>query len=112
MRSHGVPNFPDPSAGGGIELRPGSGVDPESPAFQAAGQRCRKLLPGGGPRPITAVAKRQILAHAECMRLHGVPNYPDPRFPPGGGVEQFIGPGMNPQSPAFQRAAKACGGGI
>jgi hypothetical protein len=45
MRSHGVPNFPDPSAGGGIPdaLAP-------SPAFLPAAQKCRsKLQPGGGP---------------------------------------------------------------
>jgi hypothetical protein len=44
--------------------------------------------------------------HAQCMRAHGVPDYPDPRFPPGGGVEE----GAGPDSPAFQAAAKACGG--
>src|SRR5579862_5710426 len=44
MRTHGVPNFPDPivttgPGGHGIGIRiggPGSGLDPSSPAFQAA----------------------------------------------------------------------------
>jgi hypothetical protein len=57
MRAHGVPNFPDPKIttgpgghGIGIEIGgpPGSGqsgFDPQSPAFQAAMQKC-----SGGPR--------------------------------------------------------------
>ncbi|MGO9884120.1 MAG: hypothetical protein ACLPV4_14010, partial [Solirubrobacteraceae bacterium] len=32
MRSHGVPNFPDPSAGGGIHISAGSGINPVSPS--------------------------------------------------------------------------------
>jgi hypothetical protein len=52
MRSHGVPNFPDPKAtsDGGIEVGPGpkSSVDPDSPQFKAAEKACRQLLPGAG----------------------------------------------------------------
>jgi hypothetical protein len=37
MRANGVPNFPDPSAGGGgFTFQPGSGVDPGSQAFRVA----------------------------------------------------------------------------
>ena len=43
MRSNGVPNFPDPQ-NGRLTI---TGVDPNSPQFQAAMQACRKLLPGG-----------------------------------------------------------------
>jgi hypothetical protein len=58
MRSHGVPNFPDPefrhSGGGGLGIRiggKGSGIDPNSPQFQAAQKACQSLMPGpkGGP---------------------------------------------------------------
>jgi hypothetical protein len=42
---------------------------------------------------------------ARCMRAHGVSNFPDPR-PGGGGIQ--LGPGVNPQSPAFQSAKRAC----
>src|ERR1700733_8452699 len=35
MRSHGVPNFPDPPFGGvAIRILPGSGIDPQSPQYQ------------------------------------------------------------------------------
>src|SRR5262245_23582699 len=47
MRSHGVPKFPDPKAGGAMTLGTKSGVDPNTPAFQAAQKSCQKLVPGG-----------------------------------------------------------------
>ncbi len=108
MRSHGVPEFPDPAAGGGIKLTPGSGIDPRSPAFQSAQLSCKKDLPGGGPPPVTETQKRQALAFAECMRTHGVPDFPDPIFPASGGIMQGA-PGKS-DAPAFQHGAKACGG--
>jgi len=47
MRAHGVPNFPDPSGQSG-QLGPGSGVDPNSPQFQAAlNGPCESLAPPG-----------------------------------------------------------------
>jgi hypothetical protein len=43
VRSHGVPNFPDPDSSGRI---PDSfGIDQGSPKFQAANQACRKYRP-------------------------------------------------------------------
>jgi hypothetical protein len=45
MQTHGVPNFPDPSANGGI--LGGSGINPNSPQFQQAYQECQSLLSGG-----------------------------------------------------------------
>jgi hypothetical protein len=45
IRSHGVPNFPDPKLhGGGIDL----GEATNSPQFKAAQKACGHLLPGGG----------------------------------------------------------------
>jgi hypothetical protein len=50
MRSHGVPNFPDPQENGqAIHVGGGPGIDPSSPQVQAAQSDCRSLLPGGGP---------------------------------------------------------------
>ncbi|MDZ4861362.1 MAG: pectin acetylesterase-family hydrolase, partial [Candidatus Hydrogenedentes bacterium] len=43
MRDHGIANFPDPT-NDGINLN-GTGVDPESPEFQAAKKACEALLP-------------------------------------------------------------------
>jgi hypothetical protein len=44
MQTHGVPQFPDPTANGAIGLP--QGVDPNSPQFQHAWQECQSNLPG------------------------------------------------------------------
>lgn len=54
MRTHGIPNMPDPQVNSqGIEMRiggpNGSGPKPNSPVLHAAMQACRKLIPGGPP---------------------------------------------------------------
>ena len=122
MRTHGVTNFPDPSAGGGIKINVGSGINPFSPAFKVAQTACRKLLPGplGGNQHPTAqqiASTRQI---SECMRHHGVTGFPDPTFTPPsspagysiiedrGGVVLAVPSTINPQSPVFMQAAKVC----
>jgi hypothetical protein len=47
MRENGVPDFPDPPAGGG-NMGVTTGVDPDSPEFHAAFEACRDILAGGG----------------------------------------------------------------
>ncbi len=62
MRSHGVPNFPDPvisagPGGAGVRIRIGGSpgaLNPSSPAFQAANQTCGKLIGAGALRIGTA----------------------------------------------------------
>ena len=54
MRTHGIPNMPDPQVNSqGIEFRiggaNGSGPKPNSPVLHDAMQACQKLLPGGPP---------------------------------------------------------------
>jgi hypothetical protein len=121
MRSHGVPSFPDPS-GNGIHIGPNSGVDPSSPAFKAARSACGRLLPGGGPGNQHPTAQQIEMARqlSECMREHGVTGFPDPSLtqpsnPAGrslvldmGGVVLAVPSTINPSSPVFTQAAKAC----
>ena len=106
MRSHGVPNFPDPGkpVGG-----PGSGINIQAPAVQSAEQKCDKLTHNPEPKgsPASASQRRAALANAQCMRTHGVPNFPDPTFPSTGGMSVNLA-GLNPQSPAFEHAQAAC----
>lgn len=123
MRSHGVPNFPDPGGGGGgIQIPSGSGINPQSPAFRSAQNACFKLLPGPGSKgPGSEARKLQLLKLAECMRRHGISSFPDPTnsppsAPPAGGGIAFGAPGAFisvPQtlinSPGFKQAATACG---
>ena len=108
MRSHGVPNFPDPNAEG-ISVLP-SGVNQQSPALLSAETGCARLrLGGSGASPIPESRKLQLISVTVCMRKHGVPNLPDPSFHGGtvnlGGSPHF---GINTQSPAFKQAAAVC----
>jgi hypothetical protein len=45
---------------------------------------------------------------SRCMRAHGVPNYPDPVSPVGGGIERRGAPGLSRDSPAVRQAATVC----
>jgi hypothetical protein len=110
MRSHGVPKFPDPDSKGRLMLEagPGTGIDPESAQFKAADQACRKLAPKTTP-PSPAEQARdraQFLRFSACMRAHGLPKFPDPS--PTGGVSIGKSSGLNPRSPQFKAAEKAC----
>ena len=86
MRAHGLPNFPDASAEGGIAIDASSGLDPNSAQFKAAQRACAKLAPNEGKPPSAAeLAKAQeaSLKFSACMRSNGVPNFPDPQFSGG-----------------------------
>lgn len=48
MQTHGVPQFPDPSANGALNVQ---GVNPNSPTFKNAQEKCQHLAPGGGQQP-------------------------------------------------------------
>jgi len=113
MQTHGVPDFPEPNSQGVVQ---GSGLNPGSPSFQAAQKDCRHLLPNGGqPTPAQqAQAMAQALKFSQCMRAHGIADFPDPQSAPGGGIRIALragkGSDLNPQSPQFQAAQNACQG--
>lgn len=117
MRSHGVPNFPDPSSGGGFSVArtPGNstvtidGTTFSGPAFEAAVKTCKLFGGRTSPPPLSASQKKKRIAFAECMRTHGVPNFPDPTFNPQ--TERKLLAVVNPNSPGFQKASNACGPG-
>jgi hypothetical protein len=75
MRSHRVPNFPDPTVSAGVAFEC---MASSSPAFEAAMTACAKLEPQGpgstGPVRPSAATMRQWLAVAKCIRAHAVPN--------------------------------------
>jgi hypothetical protein len=119
MRANGVPNFPD-LRNNGIRIEGSgqtisvNGISVSAPAFTAARQRCEKYMPNtsGTPTPAQATQHERGLKFARCMRSHGVPNFPDPKVVSSHGGNQTVYlPGINPYAPAFQTAAKACGGG-
>jgi hypothetical protein len=117
MRAHGVPQFPDPGspapAGSSVSIL-GAKLPPtmniHAPAFQSALHTCMKQFLAGHPRPpVSAAQKAAALSFARCVRAHGVPNFPDPHFPAGGGIAIPGVPDGNPNAPAFQHAQQVCG---
>ena len=81
MRSHGVPNFPDPvlTPSGGYGYRT-TGIDPHAAAFQGALQACKALPSPWQPtgQQLSPAQQQAWLSWAKCIRAHGVPNFPDP----------------------------------
>src|ERR1700733_5544189 len=91
MRSHVVPNFPDPSAGGGFDIA--STINARCPAYRAARQMCTNLLPGPiAPHTLSDRDRVQLVAATKCMRTHGI-NVADQ---------------ATMHSPAFKPAEQAC----
>ena len=117
MRSHGVPNFPDPGSGGTIPKGTAQQLGVSSAQFQAAELACQHVLPTGRRRSIsratsaieTAVCAPALVQQAlsagrdfaQCMRSHGVPNWPDPAIEPGGGPSSTSG--FRPPAPPVAR---------
>lgn len=112
MRSHGVTNYPDPSAStnGVSKSITQSGINPNSPTFQAANSECKKFQPttGNASQGPSSQANTQQLKFAQCMRKHGVTNYPDPSANSSGGPQSVTQYGIDPNSPIFQAANSAC----
>jgi hypothetical protein len=117
MRAHGVPNFPDPGHGSGNSPQD----NPQSPAFKSASTTCDKLQPESNTPPKPSKSRQLAMVRlAECMRAHGVSNFPDPTLslPPGNvsvidvaGIYFALPPGLDFQSPAVKLARTACGTG-
>jgi hypothetical protein len=118
MRAHGVAEFPEPTEGrllvqGGSQNGHTSGLNPRSAQFQTASKACQKLAPNGGkPNPqLVKQAQERSLKFSQCMRAHGVPNFPDPTFS-GGGVSLTLKAGgagaIDPNSSQFKAGQKAC----
>jgi len=108
MRSDGVPNYPDPDTGGNDQQQT-SAVNQQSPAYQSAQRACAPLHPGNNATPtvISGAQRAAMIANALCIRKHGVPSFPDPRFGRGDGVEVGVVPNQA-DSPAFKQAVKTC----
>jgi hypothetical protein len=107
MRQHGI-DMPDPKfdAQGHMALQNPPGVGPDDPKFKAANQACQQYLPNGGaPQKPNPQEQQQMVQFARCMRQHGI-NMPDPK--PGGGIDVNGDAGVNPDSPKFKAAERAC----
>jgi hypothetical protein len=95
MRSNGVPDYSDPGSGGNLPKGSAQQFGVSSSQLQAAEQACQHLLPAIGvslnatsmqechlahvcPPALVQQALTAGLKFAQCMRSHGVPDWPDP----------------------------------
>jgi hypothetical protein len=92
MRSHGVPDFPDPASSGGIPKETSQQLGIGDSELSAAQNDCQHLIPGGQSlngqtsHTVTAQQQQDYLKVAACMHAHGITNFPEPSFS-GGQVE-------------------------
>jgi hypothetical protein len=106
MRSHGVPNFPDPDSSGALPKVGPQQLGVSSSEFEAAQNACAPLL-----RPSDA----QVLAtlsgmrdFARCMRSHGVTDWPDPTTDTSGQPVFDLRGRIAPDSPRMDAKSNIC----
>jgi len=105
VRSHGVPNFPDPNSQGDFSYN-----GPPSPALQAATKDCKSLLPTNKVSAAQENAEfTKSLKAAACIRANGYPSFPGPKIVNGNIGITLANNNIDVNSPAFQRVAKKCG---
>jgi hypothetical protein len=109
MRSHGVKDFPDPNSQGQVILTPAesANLNPGSATFQSAMNACKSLAPGAPSKAQQASNLAGALKFAACMRSHGIVKFPDPNNQGGFAINDTTA-GLNPNSPLYQSAQRAC----
>jgi hypothetical protein len=99
MRANGVPRYPDPDSAGRLPKGDASAFGVSYSVFQAAQRTCQHLLPSSGsfdelshqciqagdcPPALVQEMLTADRKFAQCMRSHGVPNWPDPTIDANG----------------------------
>jgi hypothetical protein len=101
MRSHGVPNYPDPDSSGSLPKPDAQHLGVSDSQLQATQQACQHVLPRSGraigsgsvsdcmmaedcPQALVQHVLTEERSFAQCMRSAGVPNWPDPSTDPHG----------------------------
>jgi hypothetical protein len=111
-RSHGDPDQTDPtvSAGGVIYITIPQGAQPAGDLHERTGtcgqyvaEAANELRAANPLAP--APDQAEYLKYVACMRANGVPDYPYP----DGDQTNFLGSGVDPDSPAVQRVNQLCG---
>jgi hypothetical protein len=110
MRSHGVPNFPDPNSSEGI---PKDKIPVNSPQFLVASSACEHLMPvtGLGPQEMAQQTRTRVadaLAFARCVRARGFPSFPDPTNQGQLTPQMVTAAGIDLHQPELLRAGLAC----
>src|ERR1700677_4807036 len=85
----------------------GDSFNPNTPTFQAAERACQKYTVGLATRVTAGVAAKveaEQLKYAQCIRRHGVPNFPDPSANGGFTIPNSV----DQNSRVFQAGESAC----
>jgi hypothetical protein len=130
MRSHGVPNFPDPPSNGQVPKASTQLLGVSTSRLQAAQTACQHLYPNNGgsggvltkdsigqceetgdcPQALVQAAMTALRTYARCMRSHGVPNWPDPTIDSEGrpGFDLLHTQGFDPNSSQTSNIMHEC----
>jgi hypothetical protein len=130
MRSHGVPNFPDPPSTGQVPKTSAQLLGVSDTQLQAAQTACQHLYPGNGgsgrvltkdslgqceetgncPQALVQAAMIALRTYAHCMRSHGLPTWPDPTLDSEGrpGFNLLHVQGFNPNSSQTSNIMQDC----
>jgi hypothetical protein len=127
MRANGVPKYPDPASGGQLPKGDAQAFGVSDSQFQAAQHTCQHLLPTGGSFDEQAqeciqagdcppaLVQQMLTADrkfAQCMRSHGVPNWPDPTLGENGGPVFIVSAAgithTQTHSPPMENTIMAC----
>jgi hypothetical protein len=112
MRTHRVPNFPDPTGESGKQAVVSALREVSNSQAQAAQTACAHVN-GGSPGTSQSATSSQAqtagaVAFSRCLRSHGFPNFPDPTSSGQLTHQMVANAGINVHQPAVLRAADAC----
>jgi hypothetical protein len=110
MRSHGIPNWPDPTSDGGFDKSKLRQLDVSEPRITALEDTLCHFTFGGGPASDqqSRIQLADELSFARCMRSHGVTRFPDPTAQSAVTLEMVQAQGIDLHSPAVLRVVTAC----
>lgn len=112
VRSHGVPDFPDPDSAGQFSKATLGQLAASNSQYQTATQACAHLLPGSGGGPTAAQLRQEwtgMASFARCMRSHGEPSWPDPTaYPPDPSRATFMLPAIIQPTPQTISKMEVC----
>jgi hypothetical protein len=130
MRSHGVPNYPDPSGNGQVPKTSAQLLGVSNSQFQAGQTACQHLYPTNGssggvltkssiqqceetgecPQALVQAAMSALRTYAKCVRSHGLPTWPDPTLDSEGrpGFNLLHVTGFDPNSSQTSNIMQEC----
>jgi hypothetical protein len=109
MRAHGVPSYPDPMANGQLPPNTNKQQLISNPSLPSASRACSHLIPQSVITAQNQADEREYVKFAQCMRSHGVANFPDPTTESDGTpIFNLSTARIDTRSPQVRAAALRC----